>query len=200
MERKWIFIGAKGTDQSRIQEIKGVLIHEICHYVMKLVYENNDNPFYEGDEDSKKMFMSIFREIKKMLAEESVDDECGGIILSVFECYQEKDQPQELIVRPAQILAQFSEENAKVESLEEKYRSLFVFHSMIIRGEVRNFSLQKRQAVRKVNKISGLMTKIKDEPYEISSPKNINNLMNDKCSMLITNVPKLLLFIKFSRI
>jgi len=50
---KWIFVGAKLSDENgnvtkqREQKIKGVLAHELCHYVMQLVYENQENPYYK---------------------------------------------------------------------------------------------------------------------------------------------------------
>ncbi|XP_070501596.1 uncharacterized protein [Chironomus tepperi] len=68
--RKFIFVGAKTSDEDmREQEIKGVLAHEICHYVMRLVYQNNDSPYYKDDESGAAMFSQIVTEIGTMFPE-----------------------------------------------------------------------------------------------------------------------------------
>ncbi|KAL7013624.1 hypothetical protein ACKWTF_015493 [Chironomus riparius] len=66
--RKFIFIGAKlSGEKTREQQIKGVLAHEICHYVMRLVYQNKESPFYKEDEEGAKKFGIIVTEIEAML-------------------------------------------------------------------------------------------------------------------------------------
>ncbi|XP_070504898.1 uncharacterized protein [Chironomus tepperi] len=80
---KWIFIGAKSSKVlNRDQKIKGVISHEICHFVMGLVYQNNDSPFFEYDSVRSKEFEDIveeYNEWKVKNDEESQgDDEEDG--------------------------------------------------------------------------------------------------------------------------
>ncbi|KAL7014610.1 hypothetical protein ACKWTF_016027 [Chironomus riparius] len=96
---KWIFIGAKllekecGTIKQRDRTIKGVLAHELCHYVMRLVYENQENPYHKNRQDMKEMFEDISQAINKWPSKNSKDpdDECNGIISSVFGLYDAND-------------------------------------------------------------------------------------------------------------
>ncbi|XP_070504130.1 uncharacterized protein [Chironomus tepperi] len=108
---KWIFIGAKLSDKGknsvneREQQIKGVLAHELCHYVMKLVYQNNENPYYEHREDLREMFEDIVQKYDKwsMVDGDGPDDQYNGIISSVYKHYDPKEFHQELIVRVSRI-------------------------------------------------------------------------------------------------
>jgi len=79
---KWIFVGAKLSDKKREQQIKGVLAHELCHYVMRLVYENQENPYYKHMIKFAEMFDEIVKTIDKWSTNQSEcpDDECNGII------------------------------------------------------------------------------------------------------------------------
>jgi len=110
-----IFIGAKLSDDKREQEIKGILAHELCHYVMFLVYENKFLPYYRHATEIQNIFDEIVRVIDKWSSPESEnpDDECNEIISSVFTAYESKSFNLELIVRAVHMLAEFDNDAQK---------------------------------------------------------------------------------------
>ena len=89
------------SDKKREQRIKGVLAHELCHYVTRLVFENQENPYYKHVLKETEMFEKIVKTIDKWSTEdaECPDDKCNRIISSVFTAYEQSDFHPELIVR-----------------------------------------------------------------------------------------------------
>ncbi|XP_070504891.1 uncharacterized protein [Chironomus tepperi] len=143
---KWIFIGAKSSKVlNRDQKIKGVISHEICHFVMGLVYQNNDSPFFEYDSVRSKEFEDIVEEYNEWKVnndeesqgdddedeniekKEELDDDCNGIISTVYKLYAPEDYVAELIVRGPHIQAEFDNDKLKELHLENLYKNLFDF-------------------------------------------------------------------------
>ncbi|XP_070497113.1 uncharacterized protein [Chironomus tepperi] len=192
---KWIFMGAKLSDKARDQEIKGVLAHELCHYVMRLVYENDENPYYKHMIEVKKLFEAISIKIDQWSADDSVcpDDECFGIISTVYQCYSEEEFHLELIVRVVQSYAQFDNDGEKLKHLEEKYKELFEFFRIHVLPDLRVFNLKNREDVRKSNRIFEVLSDIKSKNIKLSELKNIEQLVDKELVIIITNIPMLLL-------
>ncbi|XP_070505875.1 uncharacterized protein [Chironomus tepperi] len=195
---KWIFIGARLSDKDknsakqREQKIKGVLAHELCHYVMKLVYENNENPYYEHKEEIKKIFEGIVNEVDKWLKEDP-DDKCNGIISSVYKDYEPKEFNQELIVRPVQMLAEFDYNEGLLGSLQkETYKDLFDFWFNHVVRDLLKY-LQRDINVIRLNRTIGLLTSIQELKYELCNEDKIEEITRNKIVVVQTNVPKLLL-------
>ncbi|KAL7042791.1 hypothetical protein ACKWTF_001281 [Chironomus riparius] len=163
---KWIFIGAKLSDFNRDQAIKGVIAHELCHYVMSLVFENHENPYHKYSMDRKEDFEKIISLIDNwsVTKNKQPDDECFGIISSVFLQYASKDFHPELIVRVIQIMAQLKQ------------------------------YIQKNKDVVKLNEIFGLLSIIqKNQNIEIVNSKVKNEFLDTNLNIISTNSPKLLL-------
>ncbi|XP_070504717.1 uncharacterized protein [Chironomus tepperi] len=198
---KWIFIGAKSSKLiNREQEIKGVISHEICHYVMGLVYQNNDSPFFENDPVRSKQFEDIVDEYNKWKVyddedeakiKEEVDDECNGIISTVYTHYAAEDHIAELIVRGPHIQAQFDNDNAKEEHLEELYKKLFDYMDTCVIPDLISFNLEKREKIQQLNKILRFLKEVKTLDFEFLEPKNLN--IDNEVTIISTNIPKLLL-------
>jgi len=196
---RWIFIGAKLSDKDnkvtkqREQQIKGVLAHELCHYVMRLVYDNQVNPYYKNRKDMKEMFEEIVKIIDKWSSKGSVgpDDECNGIISSVFTSYPSKNFHPELIVRAVQILSEFDDSEDKTRHLQEKYKILFEFWSNQVIPELQRY-LQKNLEIIELNGILDLLPYITKLKYELCDGKDMENMMNNKVVIVKSNVPKLL--------
>ncbi|XP_070492349.1 uncharacterized protein [Chironomus tepperi] len=147
---KWIFIGAKLSDFKRDQEIKGIIAHELCHYVLCLVYDNQENPYYKYSLDKKEVFDKIVTETNFWSETENnqLDDECFGIISSVYLQYAEKDFHPELIVRPVQIMTQFDNNKKKFNSIQNKFKNLFDFWHKNVIPELKKY-IQKNKDVSK---------------------------------------------------
>ncbi|XP_070505848.1 uncharacterized protein [Chironomus tepperi] len=196
---KWIFIGAKlsvkdkNSAKQREQQIKGVLAHELCHYVMKLVYDNNENPYHEHREDLRKKFEVIVQKIDKWSKEDSKnsDDECNGIISSVYKQYHSKEFHQELIVRPMQMLAEFDDNEGLLGSLQETYKDLFDFWFNHVVPDLLNY-LKRDINVIRLNRTIGLLPSIQELKYELINEDKIEKITRNKIVVVQTNVPKLL--------
>jgi len=193
---KWIFIGAKLTDsQKRDQRIKGVLAHELCHYVMRLVYENQENPYYKHMLKIAEAFEGIVKSIDKWSPKgaECPDDECNGIISSVFTLYSIDEFHLELIVRVVQILVEFDDDEDKTKYLQDKYKILVDFWEHQVIPDLQKFNLTERESVRKVNRLFELLPNIKNEKLEFCELKDIKALTEHKLVIVTSNVPKLLI-------
>ncbi|CAG9802065.1 unnamed protein product [Chironomus riparius] len=217
---KWIFVGAKSSEsENRNQQIKGVIAHEICHYVMRLVYQNKENPYYKVDDEDCRRFDAIASAIELMLfpqeaveekdqavdnnesegqgkediQKNKIDDECAGIISTVYTCYDRKDFHPELIVRPVHIYAQFDDDDEYTVYLREKYKILFDFFEQVVIPEFEKFNLKQREKVKKFNEFVGVLSKIEGLNYELSSLKDITSLIDSHLIIITTNIPKLLL-------
>jgi len=213
---KFIFIGAKET-HAKSNTIKGVLMHEIVHYVMRLVYENNENPYYNNDKKSYEEFDNICKSINKWTVEDDIfvneigdqiedipiivdvqdeeypDDECEGIISTVYTLYNMCDYHPELIVRPLQILAQYQGDEEKINHLQEKYKNLYDYVSNKVVNELEKFSLRERSLSRSINKQAKVLPDIKRKVHEFKTSKIDESLIDEKYSLVTTNVPKFLL-------
>ncbi|XP_070504727.1 uncharacterized protein [Chironomus tepperi] len=194
-QQKWIFIGAKSQNIERDQKIKGVVAHELCHYVMSLVFENNENPYYKHWVEVMKKFDAIVTSLDKWSVTklDDPDDECDQIISSVFTHYDSKDFHPELIVRVVQVLAQYDDDKDKLKNLQEKYKDLFEYFRIHVLSEMQKFNLKFRKDVRKMNKIMQLVPDIMSSKLELVEPKDIKEMMNNKMTIVSSNVPKLFL-------
>jgi len=168
-----MFVGAKLSDEKREQRIKGVLAHELCHYIMRLVYENQEEPYYKDRQDIKEMFEQIVKAIDKCSEDGSAcpNDECNGIISTVFTLYSEKEFGLELIVRVVQILTEYADDNNKSKYLQDKYQILFNFWYNQVVPELQIY-LQKHNEVFKLNDKVGLLSSFKHQQIELSVSKN----------------------------
>jgi len=172
---------------------------------MRLVYENNEKPYYKNDMKAEDEFDNICKSINKWTSaketndedsessheddDESVDDECEGIISSVYMNYNEVDYQPELIVRPLQILAHFNVDENKIRSLEFKFKELFDYIDKFVIPEIKKLDLCNRKNIRRINKTIGDWFKIKSENLQLKDTKNIEELTKNKFCCIITNIP-----------
>jgi len=196
--RRWIFIGAKLSDHEREQEIKGVLAHELCHYVMFIVYSNSFFPYYKYAIESKNSFDEIVKTIDKWSAADSTiqDDECNEIISSVFESYQPEQFHYELIVRAVQILVLFDTDQKKSNYLQNKYKGLFDFWYEYVVPEMLKYLLKDKEIV-KLNGMVGLLSDISIGKYEFIDEyikdSDIKTVFESNFVTVLSNVPRLFL-------
>ncbi|KAL7013572.1 hypothetical protein ACKWTF_015473 [Chironomus riparius] len=198
-DQKFIFIGAKLSENSsserhrREQKIKGIIAHEICHYVMRLVYQFEDNPFYENDKQTREEYCQVIDYIEDLISINN-DDECDGIISTVFKLYNKVDSSAELIVRPVQIQVQFGDNQAKLIEIEEKFKILFDFCRHRVIPEVENFSIQQRQDIKLLNDFVGILNEISYSDISFCKGVNADEVFKHQIAIVTTNVPKMLLF------
>jgi len=160
---------------------------------MLLVYENQENPYYMHRVDMKEMFVEIIKIIDKWSAEESEcpDDECNGIISTVFTLYSSNDFHQELIVRVVHILTEYDDNENHSEHLREKYKVLFKFWRDQVIPELQNYILKNKDVI-KLNESIGLLENILKYQIGIIPGKDIQSILDSKLVIVFTNVSKLL--------
>lgn len=196
-----IFKSSKLKTREHNQEIKGFLAHEFCHLVMNLVYENGGKPYFKHRIECKTRFEEIVNQIYKWTSRgddndteaEQYDDECNGLISSVFQQYKKEDFHAELIARVVQILVQYCDNDDKSEYLQNKYKILFDFWQNFVVPDLLKFNIKHRKIVQKFNQKIKILSEISNESLNLRNSKNIEELFNHKLVIVTTNVPKLLL-------
>lgn len=185
------------SDEKQEQIIKGIIAHELCHYGLMLIYQNKENPYYNGDDETAKIFDEIVVKINKWTLDEfeesDEDDECEGTISFVYTLYDEEEYHPELIVRPIHIQAQFDNDVEKLKVIERKYDQLFDFVRRYVLPEMEKFNLKDRESVVKLNKQIGLISDIENENINVKCDEDLKNIFEHQNAVLISNSPKLLL-------
>jgi len=121
-----IIVGAKQLlDPGTEHDTFGVLIHELCHYAVLAVYQNQSDPFAANDQEAKEEFERIAEVCKENMEEEPV-------IQSVFDDYPEEHQPSELIVRPPHLIALYSKEPEILQKVIQTFSELFDFYLNVV--------------------------------------------------------------------
>ncbi|XP_070509071.1 uncharacterized protein [Chironomus tepperi] len=121
-----ITIGAKLLlNKETENEVFGIFIHELCHYAMLCIYENNFNPFKKNDEKAEIEFLKILNFYKTFKDNEE-------LILSVYEVFEADRQLAELIVRAPQMVAEFMNNPERFNDAEIMYSMLFEHYDKII--------------------------------------------------------------------
>lgn len=118
-------------DPEREQEVYGVLAHELCHFAMCLVYDNDGKPYFKKDAAAALEFRSIVEECK-------VNKDYEPIVGSVFDDYPEEAFHPELIVRPVQLLATYDGNVERMQECYENYTSLCDFYENNTISDIEN--------------------------------------------------------------
>lgn len=125
-----IYIGAKGLlvkGENRYKAL-GVIAHELCHFAMNLVYNNDCKPFYDGDRVKAKEFEKVLiatREaIKTVTAEGRIPEECITKVFDRDKAYHDS----ELIARVPHLLALYMDDDDKYNETSKEFRELFNFY------------------------------------------------------------------------
>ncbi|KAL7014469.1 hypothetical protein ACKWTF_015946 [Chironomus riparius] len=126
-----IEIGAKEMLQEDTKyKVIGVLIHELCHLAINMVYMNNFDPYQMGESGHKLRFVSsVFEECRR-------NQNFDNIVGSVFKCYSPEHVNSELIVRPYQIMMHYIKNHQKIAECEQNYGQLFGYVSDVIEPEM----------------------------------------------------------------
>ena len=120
-----IYIGANASDE----EVLGILIHELTHFAMEIVFSNGGKPFYAGDNENRDSFEEIVSEIKNR-------SENNSIVGRVFSCYEENVHSAELIVRVPEMMAYYKNDDLDAELI--RYKKLASFYTDKVLVEVEN--------------------------------------------------------------
>lgn len=124
-----IYVGAKDLlNPSKAHEVLGVIAHELCHYVMWIVYKNTAKPYQAGDETKT----TRFNQILEFCKENSHLEEIVGL---VFSQYEDDMHVAELIVRVPHALGHYIDDPQKFEEFNENFKDLNVYYEEVV-GEI----------------------------------------------------------------
>lgn len=116
-----IYVGALDLDTDKCYEAYGTLAHEICHYAMRVLYDNECKPYYKNDHKNQKIFSSVVDYCEK---EKSFDE---IVELAFGERYSDNSRQAELIVRVPHLLAFYMTNDAKLLGCVERFNQLFEY-------------------------------------------------------------------------
>ncbi|XP_070503068.1 uncharacterized protein [Chironomus tepperi] len=154
-----IYVGAKQLLSSATEhEALANLAHELCHFTMNLVYDNEAKPFMEDDLMVEKEFQEISDICQK-------SDEREDIVDMVYEAYPVEVYHAELIVRPVHMLVYYKNSPEILARRKESYSRLFEFYEKKVVPELEKALpeiehrdeielKQKDQKISKLKKIS----------------------------------------------
>lgn len=179
-----LYVGAKTSDA----EVISTLIHELTHYAMKILFDNDAQPFYADDFASKQRFEEIVDECKKI--ESNVP-----IVRRVFTAgYAPARQNAELIVRVPEMIAFYYQNPKQLQKHLETYSNLVDFYKEKVVAEVEDFikdssNFQSFRDVQQLNDRLGNLreiSKIKIQPSDFNDvDKNISKL-----KIIVSDIPK----------
>lgn len=130
-----ILIGAK-RDRNLVE---ASLIHELMHCVFYKVYMNDCLPYAKDDALIKNYYQFLLEKYQHYEQDLSIEDDCKGIISTVYRCYKGIHQQQELIVRPPQMIATFCGKRTTIAHLKVEYEDLFTYYNITVTSELKTF-------------------------------------------------------------
>lgn len=95
------------------EKFKSTLIHEWCHQLMNILYNNNCKPYAEDDHNAQKEYLEVIEALKNI--KNIGNCSCKGLIKETFLIYDESEHEKELIVILPVIMAsgQYDEGKAR---------------------------------------------------------------------------------------
>lgn len=145
----FVLIGAKGlrtgeSDEERSKAL-GVLAHELCHFGIKIVYENTSKPYCCEDADSKNRFEDILTKCENLKSQEKFID-------NVFK-YPKDNQIAELIVIVPQLKALYRNDKKLMDNFRETFKELSDFYEEKVFVDLER-ELPLMRKLKKIKKLS----------------------------------------------
>lgn len=172
-----LYIGAK-TER---ENLLGTLAHELTHFAIQIMFDNNCNPFFESDETSKHNFMTIVDNLHLQVKSNSKIDE---VIKQVFTVYSDNSEwASEAIVRVTHVLAKYNAQSGLIKLSEQVPDLLNYYKSLMVEMEKfieSNYLIKPRNTIRLLNFYSDEINKIDNINIQFKNLINIQNLIGEK--------------------
>lgn len=123
-----VYVCAKDLFQKEINKICGVIVHELCHCAMKLLYRNDCKPYLKENNAVEDEFNLILVKILGNVVSHWKRNENAEAIIDVVFKYDLSQWKAELIVRIPQLLAHYKEHPTKIEEMKKMFKELFYFY------------------------------------------------------------------------
>ncbi|XP_070505027.1 uncharacterized protein [Chironomus tepperi] len=145
-----IYIGAKQLlDNVRFHEALSTIAHELCHFAINLVYNNNAKPYKSNDNQTMQEFEDISQHCKANADKEA-------IIKMAYDFYTADEYHAELIVRVVHIMAFYFKKPQKLNEVRVIFDPLFDFFELKVIPEM-------KEALPEIEKRVDEETKLKDK-------------------------------------
>lgn len=157
LQKGYFLIGGKRLlDETTRNEVLGSLVHELCHFAMRLVYGNSCCPYYKDDEDTKRKFTEV-SQVCEIFKEKE---------LMVAYAYIGANHHAELIVRVPHLLALYNSKAdlSKLDMCKEVFEDLFNFYETnVLRDLEKSYPLLRAKSeVRTLNRNYGVLLRLND--------------------------------------
>lgn len=183
-EGGYIYVSAANWVKDR-NEVLGIIAHEFTHCAMKLVYQNGNQPFKKTDYEKGEQFCQVVENTAKIEHSEE--------IVSLVYSYHESCWLCELIVRVPQMLAQYKDNEEKLNELKAVFVELFSFFSTETLPDVSKYlkNNQAKEAIEALNAEAGLLQLIRNEEIEFKSKHDLENIFKNsekhKVNVVLSN-------------
>jgi NACHT domain len=169
LKDSYITIGAKSLLDNNRSKVHGTFSHEICHFTMQLVYENNYRPYGKNDVARQQKFDCIVELCREKGGIEEIVDR-------VFD-YDEDKWTAELIVRVPQIIAFYAQDVKKLEEIWKTFKELFQFFEIYVLPDLISGIplVESKFKVNEINEISGVLSSLVNSKFSLK-PKYLNSL------------------------
>lgn len=179
-----LFIAAKGLlDDETRSTVLGTLAHELCHFAMKLVYDNNCIPYFKHEAPHQEFEDIVDICWRKPGVEPYVD--------CVF-YYKQEFWHDELIVRVPHLLALYKNNPTKLDDVKKSFAKLFMFFETKTLVDLQQAfpKLEAKNLVIQLNELGGVLAQLKQS--EISFVEHHHfEFNNDKLTHVSSNCVQL---------
>lgn len=108
-----IYLSVAGKDDT---EIGGLIIHELTHFALHIIFNNHGYPYHKFDVDKERRFKRIVDEVRKCRKN------LPQLVNDMYDAYSESSWPKELIARVPQLISMKSSSHKDMAELFEFYR------------------------------------------------------------------------------
>ena len=184
-----IYVSTAGKDKN---QIAGVLVHELTHYALQIIFKNSCNPYGVHDKIKKESFYKILKDI------ESLNDKNNEVIQQVFNkfntkyVYKPHMWPSELIARVPQLIAL-----KDTKMFENEYSKLYKFYTDNVLPIANSLTsnAEKFKILREVEQLNenlGHIEKIEKRDIWLSNNRiETEKIDSKKRTIVVCNIPRL---------
>ena len=189
-KKTYVLIGAKGLldqESEKVCRVMSSIAHEISHFVMHLLYNNDAKPYAQLDKENEQNFKKVFDKCHEKVLEEKT-------IIKVF-LYNKSIQHAELIVCVPHILANHSldENREKLNKLQSIFSELFEYFSAKIIGDLNRElpKIESKLKTREINDICGFVRAQEDFKVSFKSVLNFETNLQENPTIIKSNCVRL---------
>lgn len=185
----YIYIGAMEllTEGESRKQVLATLVHEMCHFAMEIMYNNECNPYLVNDKGKYEVFNAIFKETERR---KNFDD----LVVRVYDKMPEEVQHSELIVCIPHLIVLFHSDKERLRKMTKVLSKLFNFYKKTILIDfIQNYTVIKaKNEIRAVNEIIGMLSELKTSDIKFSgNGLKIDSIGDHEIFFISSNCPKL---------